>query len=466
MQDGGVGLAPGPSASVVPPAPRRGRRMALVAAIAVAVFLAGGVGLWRTVRPTPSPNVTTPDRQSTALAGNPVIPSGSLAQEIASLQTQLRSSPGDWRSFANLGLAYVAQARITADPSYYPKAQGVLERSLKLDTAQNDVGLTGMGALSLARHQFAQALAWGERARRINPYGDYVYGVIGDAQVELGRYPQAFATFQHMVNLKPNLSSYARVSYARELRGNVSGALGAMRLAYQAAGNAPDASWASFQLGELYWNGGRPVLAERMYRRAVELDPKYVPPYAGLAKIAWAEGHDAQATRRYRSVVARYPLPEYVIALGDLYATTGHHALAEREYALVRTEEKLFQANGVNVDLELALFDADHGNVRAGLTAAHQEWGRRHSILVADGLAWALYHSGRAREALPYVHHALSRGMRNALLYFHAGMIEKAIGDTTAARRDLRTALAINPHFSILYATTAARTLRALGGGA
>ena len=133
MQDGGVGLAPGPSASVVPPAPRRGRRIALVAAVAVAVFLAGGLGLWRTVRPTPSPNVTTPDRQSTALAGNPVIPSGSLAQEIASLQTQLRSSPGDWRSFANLGLAYVAQARITADPSYYPKAQGVLERSLKLE---------------------------------------------------------------------------------------------------------------------------------------------------------------------------------------------------------------------------------------------------------------------------------------------------------------------------------------------
>src|SRR5205085_883026 len=155
-----------------------------------------------------------------------------------------------------------------------------------------------------------------------------------------------FATFQHMVNLKPNLSSYARVSYARELRGDVDGALGAMRLAYQAAGNAADASWASFQLGELYWNSGRAALAEKMYRRAVQLDPQYVPPYSGLAKIAWAEGHDAQAIRRYRSVVTRYPLPEYVIALGDLYATTGHRVLAARVYALVRTEEKLFQAKG------------------------------------------------------------------------------------------------------------------------
>ena len=145
--------------------------------------------------------------------------------------------------------------------------------------------------------------------------------------------------------------------------------------------------------------------------------------------MAWAQGNEAQAIRRYRSVVERYPLPEYVIALGDLYATTGHDALAAREYALVRTEEKLFQAAGVNVDLELALFDSDHGNAAAGLHAAREEWTRRHSILVADALAWTLAHAGRAREALPYVHRALALGMRNALLYFHAGMIARATGD-------------------------------------
>src|SRR5437763_2277635 len=413
---GGVGLAPDPSTpAAVPPTRGRGRRVALVAGIAVAVFLAGGLGLWRTVGTSSSSIVASPDQQSSALAVSPFIPTGSLAQEIASLQKSLQTSRYDWRSYANLGLAYVAEARITAAPSYYPKAEGVLRRSLRLNSTQNDVGLTGMGALALARHQFAQALVWGERARKINPYGDYVYGVIGDAQVELGRYPQAFATFQHMVNLKPNLSSYARASYARELQGDVRGAIGAMRLAYEAAGGPDDAAWASFQLGELYWNSGRVASAERMYRQAVELDPKYVPPYSGLAKVAWAQGRDAQAIRRYRSVVERYPLPEYVIALGDLYATTGHSALARREYSLVRTEEKLFQAAGVNVDHELALFDSDHGNVPTGLGAARQEWARRHSNLAADALAWTLYHAGHAREALPYLHRAMSRGMRNAL---------------------------------------------------
>jgi tetratricopeptide (TPR) repeat protein len=237
-----------------------------------------------------------------------------------------------------------------------------------------------------------------------------------------------------------------------------------MRQAYQSAGNAQDGAWASFQLGELYWNEGDVDLAAKLYHRAHLIDPTYVPPISGLAKVAWARGRDALAIRRYRSVVERYPLPEYVIALGDLYSKTGQNAEAERQYALVRTEESLFQANGVNVDLELALFDADHGRAGDGLSAARAEWDRRHGILVADALAWALYRDGRAGEAMPYVRKALGLGMQNALLYFHAGMIERATGDASAARRDLRKSLAINPHFSILHAEAAARTLHALEG--
>src|SRR5438132_3667464 len=160
--NGGVGLLPDPSTPAVSdPPPRPGRRVALVVLAALAVFLGGGLGLWRTVGTTSSPVETAPDQQSSVLTVSPFIPTGSLAQEIASLQKALRSARYDWRSYANLGLAYVAEARITADPSYYPKAEGVLRRSLQLNSTQNDVGLTGMGALALARHQFAQALVWG-----------------------------------------------------------------------------------------------------------------------------------------------------------------------------------------------------------------------------------------------------------------------------------------------------------------
>jgi lipoprotein NlpI len=43
-------------------------------------------------------------------------------------------------------------------------------------------------------------------------------------------------------------------------------------------------------------------------------------------------------------------------------------------------------------------------------------------------------------------------GTRSALFAFHRGMIERALGMRAAARSDLRRALSINPHFSLLWA--------------
>ena len=186
--------------------------------------------------------------------------------------------------------------------------------------------------------------------------------MIGDAQVELGRYRDAFATFQTMVDTRPGVASYARVSYARELMGDVPGAVQAMEAARDIAGTPADAAWASYQLGELYFNQGDLAAAARAYARGVDTDADYVPPFAGLAKVAWARGHLQEAIDGYTDVVSRYPAPEYVIALGDLYTAAGRPEQADRQYALVHAEEQLFRANGVNVDLELALFDAAHGD--------------------------------------------------------------------------------------------------------
>jgi tetratricopeptide (TPR) repeat protein len=154
-----------------------------------------------------------------------------------------------------------------------------------------------------------------------------------------------------------------------------------------------------------------------------------------------------------------------VIALGDLYRNAGRTQEAARQDGLLRAEEELFRANGVDVDLDIALFDADHEvDLAAGLAAARAEWGRRHSIHVADALAWELYANGRPKEALAYANRALSLGMRNALFSFHRGMIERALGMAPAARRDLAEALSINPSFSIRWSTVAARTLARMGG--
>jgi tetratricopeptide (TPR) repeat protein len=449
----------------LPPERRRRRFVTagIVVALAAAMFVAGGIGLGRRGDSDGGAGALRAGDQA-AVSAHPVILTGTLDQQIESFQQRLRSLPSDWRSWGLLGLAYVQKARVTADPRYYPKSQGALDRSLAVRRRGNFEADVGQGALALARHDFSGALAWGRRARRINPYDPNVYGVIGDAQIELGRYRHAFSTIQHMVDLHPELPSYARASYARELQGDVPGAIRDMGLAMQAAGTPEDRAFAAYQLGELYFSNGRVGRAAAYYRQAAMLAPAYPPPHAGLAKVAWARGEVERAIRLYSAVIRRYPLPEYVIALGDLYSTSGRRSLAARQYALVWVEERLFHAAGVNVDLELSLFDADHGDTQAALTEARAEWGRRHSVLVADALAWALHRNGRDREALHYADLARSLGYRSASFAFHAGMIELSLGRRAAATLDLRHALAINPHFSILQAPVARATLRRIGG--
>jgi tetratricopeptide (TPR) repeat protein len=269
-----------------------------------------------------------------------------------------------------------------------------------------------------------------------------------------------------MVDTKPDLASYARVSYARELQGNVDGAFEAMQLALSAAGTPEDRAFAASQLGDLSFNTGRLDDAQAYYERAAAEAPEYVQPRAGLARVAWARGDLAGAIRQFTDVVERYPSPEYVVALGDLLTAAGRSDEAADQYATVRVEERLFAAAGVDVDLELALFDADHGNPSRAVDEAMAEWDKRQSIHVADALGWALFKAGRADEALEYAEFARTLGYRNALFAFHAGMIEQATGDLAAARRDLREALEINPSFSILYADAARHTLASLEGGA
>jgi tetratricopeptide (TPR) repeat protein len=115
-------------------------------------------------------------------------------------------------------------------------------------------------------------------------------------------------------------------------------------------------------------------------------------------------------------------------------------------------------ANGVKTDLEIALFQVDHGialpHALARARLAHAE---RPSIDGADVLAWALARNGRCAEALPYSQAALRLGTQDALKFFHRGMIERCLGHAPAARAWFRRALTLNPRFSLLWTPVARR---------
>ncbi len=382
----------------------------------------------------------------------------STAALVADLQSRLRTNPKDERSYTLLGLAYQQRARETGDPSWYSKSEGVLRRALELGP-KDYLAVSGFGSLALSRHRFRDALALGEQARALNPYSARPYGVIGDALVELGRYRSAFRAFDEMNRLRPSLSSYARVSYGRELIGHTAAAIHAMKLAVDAAtGAAEPTAWTHVQLGRLYFGHGRIAAAEREYRLALQVFPGYPYGLDALAQALAARGAYREAIAVERRAVDAVPLPQYVAALGDLYRVTGRPELARRQYALIGAIERLLQANGVKTDLEIALFQVDHGvSLRHALARARVARAERPSIDGDDVLAWALARNGRCAEALPYSRRALRLGTRDALKFFHRGYIERCLGLQDQARTWFRHALALNPHFSVLWAPVARR---------
>lgn len=152
-----------------------------------------------------------------------------------------------------------------------------------------------------------------------------------------------------------------------------------------------------------------------------------------------------------------------MIALGDVYQAAGQTAKTAQQYELVRAMEQLYRANGVEMDMEMALFDADHeSRLPEAIARARRAMAQRPSIYAADVLAWTLYKSGQPREALDASRRALRLGTKDALLLFHAGMICERAGDVEQARMYLDQCLSINPQFSVRHADTAARTLARL----
>jgi tetratricopeptide (TPR) repeat protein len=388
---------------------------------------------------------------------------GRTDRAIEALQTRLRERPEDQAAYVQLGAAYLQKARETGDPSYYARAEGVLRKALALRPDDSEA-LVAAGTLALARHQFEEALAWGRRAQEQDPDRAAVYGVVGDALIELGRYDEAIAAFQRMVDLRPDLSSYARVSYARELRGDPEGAVAAMQMAASAGRPGTEsAAWTRVQLGHLYFNSGNLAAAEAEYQRALQNYPSYVHATAALGRVRAARGDYAGAAALLSRATEVTPLPEYVILLGDVYAAASEAADAGRQYALVEAIDRLQRQNGVVTDLEMALFLADHDLAPAeALARAGEAYRQRPSIHAADVLAWTLYKNGLCAEGLARAQEALRLGTADALMHYHAGMLARCAGDGAQAAGYLERALAMNPYFSLRHAPEARQALDGL----
>ncbi|MFN2454502.1 MAG: tetratricopeptide repeat protein [Pyrinomonadaceae bacterium] len=384
-------------------------------------------------------------------------------RQIQKAQALIEQKPSDPQGYNLLCAAYMKKARETGDFGYNARAEAALKRSLELSPpAENYDGVRMQAALLLVYHRFNEALEAARRAQAIRPQDPLNYGAMTDALVELGDYTEAFQAAQTMMDLRPNSSSYSRVSYLRELQGDTAGAIEAMRAAAESAGDPETAAWCRVHLGDLLLNDGKIAAAEHELDNALYTFPDYHAAFAAKARARLAAGETIAAVEFYKRAEARVPLPETAIALGDLYAKLGQAQEAKKQYDLLELIERTSAAYGT-YSRQLALFYADHDmKLDDALAIAQRERATRSDIFTCDALAWCLYKKGQFAEAKTAIDEALRLGTRDARINYHAGMIQQSLGNRRDAARYLQLALNINPFFDALQADVARQTLRAL----
>lgn len=382
---------------------------------------------------------------------------------IAAAQDRLRLDGGNDNARLALAQAFLQKVRETGDPTLYPRVDDLLAESAR-GRPDDPLLLMTRGTLALARHEFTDGLEFGRRAVKLAPGNVTALGVVVDALNELGRYVEALEATQQMADARPGLASLARVSYARELRGDLDGAVAAMTQAVNAgAGSGENVAYLQVQLGHLLLTRGDVAGAEASYAAAERSFPAFPPAWAGRARALVARGDPAGAADLLAEVVRVLPTAEHVIAQGDALAAAGRRDEATEAYALVGAIAGLNRANGVNVDLELAVFAADHSPGDTTVDQARQAVRSRRSVAGHDALAWSLFTAGEVDRAWPEAVKALALGTRDPQVRFHAAAIAMAGGKRDLAARHLAVVLQTNPRFSAAQAPAVARLAARLG---
>ncbi|MFJ3697386.1 tetratricopeptide repeat protein [Streptomyces sp. NPDC090052] len=242
----------------------------------------------------------------------------------------LHTAPRNAVALATPGLDYVQQAKSTADPTYYPKAEGVLKRSLASQKKNNSTAMDGIAALEAGRHRFTDALGWAKQSVTVNPYSSPLYGMLADAYTQLGRYWEAADATQRVVGLKPGAPSLSRASYVAELRGDVATARIDTR-------PGPERLRGPGGPGVRRLLPRRTRLQQRRPRHRAEGSRRggsagrallHLPVQAKAGAEA-ALGRTGAAIADLNRTVQRVFQPEYILQLGQLYQSLGRTKQAD-----------------------------------------------------------------------------------------------------------------------------------------
>ncbi len=378
-------------------------------------------------------------------------------RNVTMLQNKIEANAADIKSTIALANNFILEGRATGNYAYYDVAAMKLANDVLEMDSNNFEALTLKSLIYLSQHHFADGLATAEKAKNLAPRNAFVHGVLVDGNVEMGNYDSAVLCAQQMMDIRPDLRSYARASYLREIYGDYPGAIEAMKLAIAAGAPGDEATeWSRIQLGHLYENTGDLKSAEMNYQIALNERPGYMHAYAGMARLAIASKEYDKAIGYYKQAASDAVEGAFREELATVYFLSGQKEKAnELTGLLIDDLNKNAQAANTDesighyADKELAYAYLSINNYDKALEHALLEYNRRpNNIEVNETVAWVNYKKADVTKALLFIAEALKTNSKNPTLLCRAGLIYLKAGDKEKAKQLLKEGTQNNPNIN------------------
>jgi tetratricopeptide (TPR) repeat protein len=376
-------------------------------------------------------------------------PAQMLDSNIAFYEGVAKRDPSGGMALGQLALFYMRRARATGDYQDVLRSEGAARKSLGNRGAHNTRARQALAASLLSEHRFGDALGIAQDLAERDASNAAFRASVGEIQMELGHYDDARASFASVAGNTSDLSVAPRLARWMELQGHPDSAYRLMNASLLAVIDRRDVpaeqkAWFWLRIGDLQFRRGRIDEAASDYQRGLAAHPDDYRLLTATAKLEGAR-HQWQKAIDYgeRAVAVSFD-PATLGVMSDAYAALGDSAKSD-EYAHAMEVAVSKQATAYH--REWSLFLLNHGlRVAEVLAKSQKELETRQDIYGYDALAWALHASGRDREAREAMRHALALGTQDAMLFYHAATIDRALGEHDVATVELEHARTLNPY--------------------
>jgi tetratricopeptide (TPR) repeat protein len=387
--------------------------------------------------------------------------------DIAFYTKRSQEDPAGAFDLSQLAMRYLGRSRATGDFNDVLRAEKLARNSLSLRSSHNIETFVPLISSLLSEHRFNEARDVAKQLVSEDPVEDSYRAILGEVDLEVGDYDGAGKAFLSLsAKSRANLGIAPRLARWLEIRGNSTMARQILYRTEEMADSTRDQltreqlAWFHLRVADIELRNGRLRGAEKAIRAGREVLPNDYRLLAAEARLASVRHDWQRAISAGDSSVAIVLDPATLGLVGDAYAALGDSAKAE-EY--IRTMEVAVTQQPGAYHRAWSLFLLDHGMRIPEVTEKiREELRTRRDIYGYDLLGWALYKQGHYAEARDALATAMSQGTQDAVVYYHAGMIELAGGRAASARRLLERAMAINPYFDATHPAQVRATLGSL----